>query len=36
VPAGSVEDHQGMGIGGNLAADLDQVVVHRRRVCRLA
>jgi len=49
VPAGSVEDYQGMGKaypresgGGNLAADLDQVVVHRRRVadrhqcCRLA
>src|ERR1700730_13465502 len=43
VPAGSVEDHQGIGIGGNLAADLVQVVVYRRRVagridpcCRLA
>jgi hypothetical protein len=32
VSAGSVEDRQDMGIGGNLAVDLDQVVVHRRRV----
>jgi len=29
VPAGAIEDHHGMGIRGDLAADLAEVVVHR-------
>src|SRR6476659_9469375 len=29
VPTGTIEDHHGMGIGGDLAADLAEVVVHR-------
>src|SRR5580698_10040800 len=29
VPAGTIEDHHGMGIGGHLAADLAEVMVHR-------
>jgi hypothetical protein len=28
VPAGTIEDHHGMGIGGDLAADLAEVMVH--------
>src|SRR6185312_12652470 len=29
VPAGTIEDHHGMGISGDLAADLAEMVVHR-------
>src|ERR1700730_15399220 len=29
VPAGTIEDHHGMGIRGDLAADLAEVMVHR-------
>src|SRR3984893_1933854 len=29
VPTGTIEDHHGMGIRGDLAADLAEVVVHR-------
>src|ERR1700757_492797 len=29
VPTGTIEDHHGMGIGGDLAADLAEVMVHR-------
>jgi hypothetical protein len=29
VPAGTIEDHHGMGIGGDLAADLAEMMVHR-------
>src|SRR3981189_2264852 len=29
VPAGTIEDHPGMGIGGDLAADLAEMMVHR-------
>jgi hypothetical protein len=29
VPAGTIEDHHGMGISGDLAADLAEVMVHR-------
>jgi hypothetical protein len=29
VPAGTIEDHRSMGIGGDLAADLTEVMVHR-------
>ena len=29
VPTGAIEDHHGMGIGGDLAADLAEVMVHR-------
>ena len=28
VPAGPIEDHHGMGIGGDLTADLAEMVVH--------
>src|SRR5467141_2231427 len=28
VPAGTIEDHHGMGIGGDLAADLAEMVIH--------
>ena len=28
VPAGTIEDHQGVAIGGDLAADLAEMVVH--------
>src|ERR1700737_3600892 len=28
VPAGTIEDHHGMGISGDLAADLAKMVVH--------
>src|SRR5712671_2433761 len=28
VPAGTIEDHHGMGISGDLAADLAEMVVH--------
>ena len=28
VPAGTIEDHHGMGISGDLAADLAEVMVH--------
>jgi len=28
VPAGTIEDHYGMGIGGDLAADLAEMMVH--------
>ena len=31
VPAGTIEDHHGMGISGDLAADLAEVMVHRKR-----
>jgi hypothetical protein len=29
VPAGTIEDHHGMRIGGDLAADLAEMMVHR-------
>jgi hypothetical protein len=29
VPTGTIEDHHGMSIGGDLAADLAEVMVHR-------
>src|ERR1700755_340331 len=29
VPTGAIEDHHGMGISGDLAADLAEVMVHR-------
>src|SRR5947208_9658525 len=29
VPTGTIEDHHGMGISGDLAADLAEVMVHR-------
>src|ERR1700719_1593562 len=29
VPAGTIEDHHAMGVSGDLAADLAEVVVHR-------
>src|ERR1700730_15321468 len=29
VPTGTIEDHYGMGISGDLAADLAEVMVHR-------
>src|ERR1700758_608228 len=29
VPTGTIEDHHGMDIGGDLAADLAEVMVHR-------
>src|SRR6202022_3367961 len=29
VPAGTIEDHHGMGIGGDLATDLAEMMVHR-------
>src|SRR6266481_7932411 len=29
VPTGTIEDHHGMGIRGDLAADLAEMVVHR-------
>src|ERR1700756_1627374 len=29
VPTGPIEDHHGMGISGDLAADLAEVMVHR-------
>src|SRR3954465_6352922 len=29
VPTGTIEDHHGMGVGGDLAADLAEVMVHR-------
>src|ERR1700730_17045373 len=29
VPAGTIEDHHGMGIRGDLAADLAEMMVHR-------
>src|ERR1700730_17386769 len=29
VPAGTIEDHHGMGIRGDLGADLAEVMVHR-------
>src|SRR6202030_4079186 len=29
VPTGTIEDHHGMGISGDLAADLAEMVVHR-------
>src|SRR6267378_4974097 len=29
VPAGTIEDHHGMGISGDLAADLAEMMVHR-------
>src|SRR6202043_3806538 len=29
MPAGTIEDHHGMGISGDLAADLAEVMVHR-------
>ena len=28
VPAGTIEDHHGMGIGGDLAADFAEMMVH--------
>src|SRR6202040_1123202 len=28
VPAGTIEDHHGMGIGGDLATDLAEMMVH--------
>ena len=28
VPAGTVEDHHGMGIGGDMATDLAEMMVH--------
>ena len=28
VPTGTIEDHHGMGIGGDLAADLAEMMVH--------
>jgi hypothetical protein len=43
VPTGTIEDHHGMRIGGDLAADLAEVMVHRSGIadrhdqrCRLA
>jgi hypothetical protein len=32
VPAGTIEDHCGMRIGGDLAADLAEMVVHREGI----
>jgi len=29
APTGTIEDHHGMGVGGDLAADLAEVMVHR-------
>src|SRR5689334_11996203 len=29
VPTGTIEDHHGMGVSGDLAADLAEVMVHR-------
>ena len=32
MPAGTIEDHRGMGIGGDLAADLAEMMVHGRGI----
>src|SRR5271155_4170746 len=32
VPTGPIEDHHGMGIGGDLAADLAEMMVHREGI----
>jgi hypothetical protein len=36
VPPGTIEDHHGMGIGGDLAADLAEMMVHGGGIADLA